>query len=162
MFVDRGGGQGRSPLGRHFGGPLIRIGFGSRVTHPILQLRAESLMRLEAPKQPDRMLPLTGLGMTPVVRPQPHRARTGLQRHGFITGLLQKLSRVRTDRPLLLGRLLQTLLELLAVPLPRLGFDLLLYLQQAGWGRLAHAICGSAGETALTVCSRWRKCRCSG
>ena len=61
-------------------------------------------------------------------------AGTGVQRHRLKTGFLQSLPGFRTNRSLFLGRLLQALLQLLPVPLPRLGFDLLFDLQQAELG----------------------------
>ena len=108
------------------------------------------------------MLPLPGLGMAAIVRTEGNGARTSIQRHGLITGRLQRLAGERTDRPLFLGHLLQPLLELLPVPLPRLGFDLLFYRQQAELGFWAQAASVPQADAARNVWSRWRNCRCSG
>jgi hypothetical protein len=149
VLVDRGGGDGRSPFGCHFGGP-------------ILQLRAEPLTWGQSPKQPDRNLPLAGLRMTSVVRAELNQTHTGFQRYGLITGLLQSLAGERTERPLFIGHLLQTLLESLTVPLSGLAFDLLFNLPQAGLGFLAHATSFSQADCVLGLWSRWRNCRCRG
>ena len=108
------------------------------------------------------MLPLAGLRMTSVVRTEGNGAHTGVQRHGLIIGRLQSRSRLGTNRPLFIGHLLQTLLELLALPLPRLGFDLLFYRQQAELDRGTQAASVSQADAARNVWSRWRNCRCSG
>ena len=162
VFVGRGGGDGRAPLGRHFGRPRIRIGFGRRVAQPLLQLRAEPLARLEAPEQPNRMLPLARFGMTSIISTHGNGADAGIQGHDLIPGRLQRLATMRTDLPLLIGRLLQPFLQLLALPFPRFDFDGLLYLQQAGRSVGAHATSGARGGAAPTVCRRSRKCRCKG